>query len=83
MSRSRHRSATALFERRMVAVQGFAEVFPIQMGVDLGGRNAFVTEHLLDGTKVGAAFDQVGGEGMPESMRRDPLRDPGLPDEVF
>src|SRR5580693_5448873 len=70
-------------EGGVVAMQGFAKEFAIQMGIDLCGRNAFMTKHLLYSAQVGAAFDQVGGEGMPESMWRDALSDPGLPDEVF
>jgi hypothetical protein len=53
------------------------------MGVDLGCRNAFVTEHFLDGAQVCAAFDEVGGEGMAESVGRDTLCYSGLADKVF
>lgn len=39
------------------------------MGVDLGGEDALVAEHLLDGAEVGSVLDEVGGEGVAESMR--------------
>ena len=38
------------------------------MGVFLGGGERGVTEQLLDGAQVGAPFQHVGGEGMPEGM---------------
>ena len=47
----------------------------IDVGVDLGREDGFVAEHLLDDPQVGPAFDQVGGEGMTESVRRNLLVD--------
>src|SRR2546423_5646945 len=40
-------------------------------GVDLGGRGRTVTEQLLHGADVGAAVEQVGGEGMTQGVRGD------------
>ena len=34
----------------------FAQARAVDVDVDFGGGNAFVTEHLLYGTKVGSAF---------------------------
>ena len=39
------------------------------MRVNLGGGDAFVSEHLLHGAEVGAALDEVRGEGVPERVR--------------
>ena len=50
----------------------------VDVGVDFGGEDAFVAEHLLDGTQVGAVFDEVGGEGVAESVRGNLLADAGL-----
>ena len=72
-----------LFERRVIAMEGLPEVFPVEMGINLGGCDAFVSEHLLDGAQVGAAFYQVGGKGVAEGMRGDVLGDPRQADQVF
>src|SRR6185437_9981976 len=61
----------------------FAQVFAVQVGVDLGRGDTLVTEHLLHGAEIGAAFDQVGRERMPEGMGRDTFGNPRLPDKVF
>jgi len=38
------------------------------MGVDLGGAEAFVAEKLLNDPEVGAAIEEVGGEGVAEGV---------------
>ena len=43
----------------------------IEMGVDLGGPDGGVTEHLLDGTQVSPPLDHVAGEGVPERVGPD------------
>ena len=40
------------------------------VSVDLRGGNVGVAEHRLDGTKIGAAFEQMGREGMAQVMGR-------------
>lgn len=47
----------------------------IDVGIDLGGADAFVAEKGLDDAEVGAAFEQGCGKGMTKGMGRD-----GLPD---
>ena len=47
----------------------------IDMGVNLGGEDALVTEHLLNGAKIRAGLYQVSGKRMPESMGRNLLID--------
>ena len=42
-----------------------------------------MAEHLLDGAEVGAAFEQVGGEGVAEGVGRYFGRYAGLGGEVF
>ena len=37
-----------------------------QVRVFLGGRQAGVAQHLLNGTQIGPAFQQVGREGMAD-----------------
>ena len=39
------------------------------VGIELGGGEICVPEHLLDAAQVGAALQQVCGEGVPEEMR--------------
>jgi len=47
--------------------------------IDLGGRDVGVAEKLLNGAQVGAAVEQVAGEGMAQNVRADTLvMDPGL-----
>ena len=46
-----------------------AEIVLIQMRVNLCSSDTFVAEHLLYGAEVGAAFDEVRGEGMSEGVR--------------
>ena len=49
------------------------------MGVDLGRPQVGVAEHLLHAPEVGAALEQVGGEGVAEEVRVDTLGvEPGL-----
>jgi len=43
------------------------------VGVDLGRRNVGVAEQLLDGAQVGAALEQVAGEGVTQHMGREPF----------
>ena len=50
------------------------ETRALYMGVDLGGRNIGVAEHRLDRAQIGAAVEQVAGEGMAQHVRRDPGR---------
>ncbi len=44
------------------------------MGVDLGGGDIGVAEHGLHASQIGAALDQMGGEGVAQDMRRQFLR---------
>src|SRR4051812_17194855 len=39
-----------------------------EMRVELGRRDVGVPEHLLDGTQVAAAGEQVGREGVPQRV---------------
>src|SRR6187455_1664500 len=48
------------------------------VGIDLRGREVGMTEHHLDGAEIGAAFEQVRGERMPQRMRAEPGLQPGL-----
>ena len=41
----------------------------VDVGVDLGGEDALVTEHLLYGAEVGPVLDEMGGERVAEGVR--------------
>lgn len=41
------------------------------MGVDHGGFDVFVPEAFLEGADVAAVLEEVGGEGVAESVRGD------------
>ena len=44
------------------------------MGVDLRRRDVGMAEQLLHGAQIGAALEQMAGEGVTEHMRRDARR---------
>lgn len=48
----------------------------VDVGINLGGADAFVSQHTLDGTQVGTAFEQMGGERVAESMGADAFFSP-------
>jgi hypothetical protein len=60
----------------MELVQYLSEVIPVEVGVDLGGGDAFVSEHFLDGAQVGTTFDEMSSKTMPEGMRADVFLEP-------
>ena len=49
----------------------------VDMGIYLRGRNTLMAEHLLHYTKVRSMLQQMGSEGMTESMRGYLLSDSG------
>jgi hypothetical protein len=52
------------------------------MGVDLRRRDVGVAEEHLDGAKIGAAFEEMGGKSVAQHVRADPLgRDAGVGSE--
>ena len=59
-----------LFER-------MAQVVAVEVRIDFGGEDAFVSEHLLYLPDTGAPFEQVRGERVPERMRADVFVDAG------
>src|SRR4029079_19703570 len=54
-----------------------SKIFAIHVRIDLRRRDVRVPEHLLDGAEVGAAFEEMGGEGVAEGVRRNRLCDAG------
>ena len=48
------------------------------MGVDHGRLDAGMAQKILDGPDVDSAFEEVGGEGMPQAMAGGSLGDSGL-----
>ena len=57
--------------------EDLAQVVDGDQRVDLGGGHRRVAEQLLDDADVGAAVEQVGGEGVPQRVRRDVAGHPG------
>lgn len=41
-----------------------AQHLPVDVGVDLGGGDGFVSQHALDGSQIGSALEQMCGEGV-------------------
>ncbi len=52
-----------------------SQIVLVQMRVNLSGGDAFMAEHFLHGAEVGAAFDEVRGEGVTERVRTHRLVD--------
>jgi hypothetical protein len=48
------------------------------MGINHHRFDVVMAQQLLNGSNVRTAFKQVRGEGMPESVARGSLREPGL-----
>src|SRR5512140_2312783 len=53
---------------RMKCPVYFFQIFPVNMGVDVGRRDIGMTEHLLDRPEISPAFQQVRREGMTERV---------------
>ena len=50
---------------------------PVDVGIYFGCGDFLVSQHFLDSEQVGAAFQQMGGEGMAERMRAHVFFDTG------
>ena len=61
----------------------FAEAGAVDVYVYFGGGDAFVTEHLLYGTKVGSAFKQVCRKGVSQCVWADFAFDTGEVGKLF
>ena len=64
---------------RVRGVVDLAQMLPRHEGVDLGGRDARVTQQLLDDPNVGTSFEQMRREGVPERVQRDAAIDARRP----
>src|SRR5438067_1598675 len=62
---------------RMGAAEDLVEVASRHLRVDLSGAQTSMTEQLLDGPEVRATLEQMGGERVPEHVRREPAAEPG------
>src|SRR5207244_286517 len=58
------------------------QVLGRDVGVALRRRQARVSEQLLDRAQVGAAVEQMGGEGVAERVRAHPAENPALDDPL-
>lgn len=58
---------------RMMLDDFASQHIAVDVCVDFGCSNRFVSQHALDGTQVGSAFQQVGCKGMAEGVRADVL----------
>ncbi len=67
----------------MVQFQRLPQKLAIQVGIDLCCGNAFMTQHILDGPEVGATFQEMRSERVPECMRRNCFLNASLRSQVF
>ena len=56
---------------RMKFFNHLLQIISVQMRVYLGGGNGLMTQHLLHGTQISPALDQMGGKRMSEGVRAD------------
>lgn len=56
---------------RVVAQDGIAQVYAVEVGVNLGCEDAFVAQHGLHRAKIRAVLHQVRREGMAEGVWAD------------
>ena len=47
----------------------------VDVDIDLGGSDALVAQHLLDGTQVGSTFEQMGRKTVSQGVGTDDLAD--------
>ena len=59
------------------------QISSIQMGVDLCGGDAFVTQHFLHGAQVCSGFYQVRGKTVSKSMRANGFGNAGFDSQAF
>lgn len=71
---------------RMMIYDFIAQTGSVDVCVDFGSGNLFVSQHALDGTQIGSSLKQMRGEGVTESVRTDGFPNSGktdiLPDYV-
>ena len=60
--------------QRVFGGDQIAKALVEHMGIDLGGGDVGVAQHLLHGAQVGAMVQQMGGEGVAQHVRADPRR---------
>src|SRR5947209_6029887 len=63
---------------RMELLVDRSQILTIDVSVDLRRRDVGVAEHLLHGTEIGTALQQVRREGVAEGVRRNVFLDPRL-----
>ena len=70
----------------MVGQEFAAQDASVHVEVDFSGGDRFVAKHLLDGPEVRSPFEQMGGETVPQRMRRHFVGNAGcrrqIPDNV-
>lgn len=54
------------------------QAMSVDVGINFGSAYIFVPKHTLYDAKVGATFEQVGGEGVAEGMWADGFLEPRL-----
>lgn len=58
---------------RMKLLHNLPQVIAIQVGINFRSGDGLMPEHLLHGTQIGTAFDQVSGKRMTKRVRADGL----------
>ena len=52
---------------------GISQKFPVEMRIDLSGKDGFMSQHFLHCAKVSAPVNQLCGKRMAECVRTDIL----------
>ncbi len=53
----------------MKRINRFSQIIGIEMCIYLSGGDGRMTKHLLHGAKISAAFDEVCGKGVSQTVR--------------
>lgn len=67
----------------MEVVDCILKVSSVDVCIYFGSGDGFVSQHILDGTQIGTAFEEVGGEAVAEGMGADRFPDTGFGYQPF
>jgi len=62
----------------VVTIERFPQTGAHDVCINFGCGKIGVTKHGLDASQIGPAIQQMGGEGVPQNVRRKIMKDPGL-----
>ena len=67
----------------MVGEDLVAQAGAVNVDIDFGSGDALMTQHLLDGSQVGSALEQMGGKAVAQRVWADDLAHPSEFTQLF